>query len=345
MTGFTPLGTSVIVLALAAFALRVDVSTQAAAKIQVTPTAVVEGNPVTVTITGLKPGQEIVLHACRLWDLYPKGSEPYYSRTTFVADAGGSVSTNTSRPLINGGEAPGDPSRPFWSMASIRLMNTSPPAASCDVASLRADEVKLAVEATGQLVAHATAVLATSGPEVTVTEVQTADVVGVFAAPPAGPPRPGVILLGGSEGGLFTARSLAPLFASHGFATLGVGYFGGDLPGRPGNLALIPVETVEHARQWLHAQPGVDRTRIAIVGVSKGAELALVAASQYQWIDVVAALRQATSLGRHPAGRSSGGPAVSSWTVSGRPMPFVRWSYGAEARATEAERRRSGPAH
>jgi hypothetical protein len=327
----------VIVLALASFAVRIDGSVQAAPAIQVTPDAVVEGEPVSVTITGLKPGQEIVLHACRMWDLYPKGSEAYYGRTTYVSDSRGTVALNSTRPLTSVGDGQADPSRPFWSMAPLRASKTASPV--CEVGNLRTGEVMLVVEADGRLVARTIAMLAVAGTGVIVREVRTADVVGVFAAPPPGAPRPGVILLGGSEGGLFTARSMAPLFASHGFATLGVGYFGPDLPGLPPNLAMIPIETVEHARRWLAAQPSVDATRIAIVGVSKGAELALVAASQYRWVNAVAAFAPSHVVweGIPPVGRS-GGPAVSSWTIAGRPMPFVRWSYAAEARGTEARK-------
>ncbi len=61
-----------VLLSFASFVVSVRGSVQAAPAIHVTPAAVVEGEPVSVTITGLKPGQEIVLHACRIWDRYPK---------------------------------------------------------------------------------------------------------------------------------------------------------------------------------------------------------------------------------------------------------------------------------
>ena len=46
----------------------------AAPTVRVTPAEVIEGVPGAVIITGLKPGQGAVLHACRMWDRYPTGS-------------------------------------------------------------------------------------------------------------------------------------------------------------------------------------------------------------------------------------------------------------------------------
>lgn len=327
-----------IVIALAVSVMRLDGAEQAIPEIRVTPAAVVEGEPVTVTITGLRAGQEVTLHACRMWDVYPKGSEPYYSRIAFAADANGAVALNSARPLTGAGEGRVDPSLPFWSMAPLRLLKNESPTAACEPGKLRTGEVMLVVEANGQVLARTIATLAVARPGVSVTEVNTSEVVGVFAAP-AVAARPAVILLGGSEGGLFTARSMAPLLASYGFATLGVGYFGEDLPGLRRNLASIPIETVERARRWLAAQPSVDATRIAIVGVSKGAELALVAAAQYPWVNAVAAFAPSHVVweGIPPDGRPEN-PRPSSWTIAGKPMPFVRWSYAAEARGSESRK-------
>src|SRR5687768_6181899 len=189
----------VIVLALASLSTSVGGSAHAAPAVQVTPASVVEGEPVTVTISGVKPGQEIVLHACRIWDVYPKGSEAYYSRTAFVSDAAGIVALNVTRPLTSVGPGRADPSQPFWSMEPVSKLKNAPPTAACNVESLRAGEVTLVVEADGQFVAGAVAMLAVVAPGVSVTEVRTAHVVGVFAAPPLDAPRPAVILLGGSE--------------------------------------------------------------------------------------------------------------------------------------------------
>lgn len=82
------------------------------------------------------------------------------------------------------------------------------------------------------------------------------------------------------------------LRASHGCSVLGLGNFHGEeaaLSGLPVNLEKIPLETLSGARDWLAREPGVDPTRIAIVSVSKGAELALVAAATFPWVTAVGA--------------------------------------------------------
>jgi len=313
---------------------------QAAPAISVTPAEVIEGEPVTVTVSGLKPGQAAVLHACRMWDLYPTGSEAYHSRTPFLADSTGAVDLSTARPQTGSDQDQPDPSRPFWSMVPVTGSIDAAPAA-CNT-DLQPGVVRLVIEADGQVVARGVARLLNHAPGVSVTEVRSTDVVGVFAVADRGGRRPGVLVLGGSEGGLFTARALAPLLASHGFAALGVGYFRGAEQGLaplPANLELIPVETIERARRWLAAQPSVDANRIAIVGVSKGAELALFAAATYDWVGAVAAFAPSHVVweGIPPIDRPSG-PAGSSWTIAGRPIPFVRWSYAAEARGSEARK-------
>lgn len=309
----------------------------AAPAIRVTPAEVLEGEPISVTITGLKPGQGAVLHACRMWDRYPTGTEPYHSRTTFLADSNGVIDLATAPPQNGARQDAPDPSRPFWSMVRVDGPPTAAPA-SCH-ANLQPGMVRLVVEADGEILASGAARLWNSAPGVTVTEVRDKDVVGVFAVSDRAERRPGVIVLGGSEGGLFTARALAPLLASHGFAALGVGYFSGAEQGLalPANLESIPIEVVERARRWLSGRSSVDASRIAIVGVSKGAELALLAAATYDWVSAVAAFAPSHVVWEGvPSANRPAGPAGSSWTIAGRAVPFVRWSYAAEARGREA---------
>jgi dienelactone hydrolase len=99
-----------------------------------------------------------------------------------------------------------------------------------------------------------------------------------FGAPQAGR-RPGVILLGGSEGGLGPgAVRQAKLLAQEGFDVLQLAYFGA--PGQPAALANVPVETFSRGLAWLRARPEVEPDKIGLVGSSKGAEAALLFASR-----------------------------------------------------------------
>jgi dienelactone hydrolase len=102
---------------------------------------------------------------------------------------------------------------------------------------------------------------------------------------PARTPAPGILVLGGSEGGY--PDDVAAILASNGFATLSLAYFGVD--DLPSELAEIPLEYFERALAWLRANPAVARDRIALVGTSKGAEAALLVASRVSGVKAVVA--------------------------------------------------------
>lgn len=99
---------------------------------------------------------------------------------------------------------------------------------------------------------------------------------------PAQPNGAGVLVLGGSEGGLFPSR--AALLAASGFTTLALAYFAH--PGRPAVGRDLPLEYFRDALAWLRAQPGVSRT--GLIGVSRGSEAAQLSA--LAWPDLVDAL-------------------------------------------------------
>lgn len=109
-------------------------------------------------------------------------------------------------------------------------------------------------------------------------EVSDAGVVGTFTVPDGPGPHPGVVALSGSGGGI--PSWWGDLLAPHGVAVLAAAYFGVDP--LPSALCEIPVETVPAAGEWLRRQPQIRSGRIGLVGGSKGAELALLAATTYR---------------------------------------------------------------
>ena len=139
---------------------------------------------------------------------------------------------------------------------------------------------------------------------------------------PAGPGKhPAILLLGGSEGGDMMSHS-APQFAQRGYVAASVAYFG--MPGLPQTLQNVPVETIGKAIDDISKRSDVDANHIAIFGGSKGGELALLAASIYPQIHaVVADVPSPFAWEGIPQGP---GPSESSWTVNGKPLPYVHYT-------------------
>ncbi len=101
--------------------------------------------------------------------------------------------------------------------------------------------------------------------------------------PPRYRKRPAVITLGGSGGGLDWETAAA--LSAHGYAALALPYFGFDP--LPSSLNSIPLEYFERAIAWLCRQPEIDPGRLAIHGISRGGELALLLATKIPLIRAV----------------------------------------------------------
>jgi hypothetical protein len=126
-------------------------------------------------------------------------------------------------------------------------------------------------------------------------------------------PHPTVIVLGGSGGGL---KDGAATLSSEGFTVLALAYFSIDLLSP--KLVEIQLEYFSEATTWLKDQPAVDPQRIALMGNSKGGELAIRAVVGYLPSGVVWQGQSFNlQLIRHPG---------SSWSLEGDSVPFVRYA-------------------
>lgn len=155
----------------------------------------------------------------------------------------------------------------------------------------------------------------------TPTPIREAAVVADLYLPDAPGPHPGVVVLGGSEGGLEASGRLASALADAGYVALAVGYFG--TPELPPQLVSIPLERFDSAIDWLREQPAVDGRPIALLGASKGAEAALLIASARQDLAaVVVGTPTSVSWQGLDLGQWSD---VPSWTRAGQPVPYLRY--------------------
>jgi dienelactone hydrolase len=264
-------------------------------RISVTPSQALTDAPIEIRATGLNAREVVTLQATTK----DASGKIWRSRLSYRADRRGVVDTHLGMRL-------------FWSMHKVGVAAGSVGALTLPTQS----NVEIAVLRGRRTVAKTTLIRRTSAPDVQVTELTfaTDGLVGTYSAQPATSPRPAVLSLGGSGGGGSVRPSLT---ASHGIPTLALAYFGA--PGLPAQLKDIPLEYFEKGLQWLSTQPGVDSKRIAVVGVSRGGELALLLAADFpSLVDRVVACTTASHvLGAFPPPAT--GPA---WTLGGKPVPF-----------------------
>lgn len=152
---------------------------------------------------------------------------------------------------------------------------------------------------------------------------------------PDGGPHPGVLVLPGSGGGI--REEVATTLARHGLACLSVTYFGA--PGLLREVVEVPLEHVEAAARWLGTQREVAGLPVGVIGASKGAELALLAAAAFPGsigpaVGVVPAA--VAFFGLDPFEDDPSARERSSWSHGGRPVPFVPYPEDAEPDETEA---------
>jgi dienelactone hydrolase len=140
---------------------------------------------------------------------------------------------------------------------------------------------------------------------------------GEFYPPVGSPKKLGVLVLGGSDGGIPSRR--AKLIAENGFPVLALAYF--KTKRTPEYLDMIPLEYFDEPIEWLRKSKDMQGGRMIIIGESKGAELALLLAARKPEISgVVAFVPSAVVFQGMPKNYR---PARSSWSYRGEPIPFV----------------------
>lgn len=151
-----------------------------------------------------------------------------------------------------------------------------------------------------------------------VGKVSDDGLVATLHLPRDGGRRPAVIVLSGSDGGIATANMFGPPLAASGFVALCLAYFGMD--GLPRHFSRVPLEYFGKAINWLRAHSAVDADRVAVLGMSRGGETALLVAATFAEIRAVAAVVPSHVVwqGSHPD------PAIkSSFTQGGIDLPYA----------------------
>ena len=267
--------------------------------------------PISVRVTGLKPRQPVVVRA----SIKDADGKLWQSHAGFYADERGQVNLST-QPPVNGTYTGIDPA------GLISSMNL--PGADYDRARFtyrRAEPLhfNFSVEVAGQSAqpsSSVTVVRRFMPPQGRMTDVREGGLVGTLFTPHGGGPFPGVVVLGGSEGGV-NSEDVAALLSSHGYAALALAYFGAE--GLPNSLEEIPVEYFKSAIDLMLSRPFVRRGGVSLVGTSKGAEAALLVGSHYGEVRAV--------VGYVPSGVVwsclCGTAGKSSWSFGGKSVPFI----------------------
>jgi dienelactone hydrolase len=292
------------------------VSSAAAQTFHIEPAnPILVGEPLSIKVDGLPSDQNVTVTAERTMEATKPGGAPalYRSQAVFSAPQG-ALDLATAKPL-SGTYTTADIHGLFWSMSPVE---------GGEPGGLQPLQVKLTATVEGRAPTSATIEFIDSLPAVKVEQVKEFP-GAVFATLPGTERRPALILLGGSEGGGYVARDRSPRFASRGCAVLGLPYYSpGDreIPELPAAFADIPVDRLNVAFEWLKHRPDVDASRVALLGISKGAEFVLIAASRFKWITSVVAIVPSDVVWE------GWGPGVepgtrSSFALDGKPLPFV----------------------
>jgi pimeloyl-ACP methyl ester carboxylesterase len=272
-------------------------ATTAVGQLEVSPASSLMDEPLHIRVTGLGPGQRIELTAA---DQDLNGTT-LASKASFTADAVGVVDLDRDAPVA--GDYTG-----VDGMGLIASMAMQPdPATPGPPARQGSFPIRVAVTG-GPAVEVQRVVVA---PDVTQRSLSVAtDGVAGELMTPAHPVGPGVLLIGGSEGGI-SMSEVAAVLASRGYPALAVGYF--HLPGLPNDLRNIPIEYFATAARLL---PGPVR----VLGDSRGSEAAMLLAGLYP------SLVSGTVLASPAAGINPGFPnGGNAWTFGGAPvtkLPF-----------------------
>jgi len=260
------------------------------ARLTVTPANALLEDRLHVSLDGVPPGQDVTIRV-------EGDGSIWRSSAVFRSDGTGHVEV-------------ADPMRLVWSATGER-----PPAGP---RPSTAQEWTFTADVAGRAVATQTVVRRAVAEGVRLVPVRERGLVGTLYVPPGAGSHPAMIVLPGSQGGIPAASSHAGGLASRGYVVLGLAFFNAE--GLPPLLQNIPLEYFATAVEWLKAQPGVDPTRIGVMGTSRGGELALLLGATYPAAFRVVVANVPSHVVWPGLSDDSDTPA---WTLNGQPVAGV----------------------
>jgi len=272
-------------------------------RIEASPLKTLYDEPLQIRVTGAPPAHSLTVKASALDGL----ERLWSSEATFVSPANGEVDLACDAPR-SGSYRTADANGLLWSMQLTRDIEQR---SAFSVLHAEDVTIRLSVELDGVERAAAQVERQFLANQTVREEVRDEGLVASFFHPKEGV-HPGIVVLGGSGGGL--AEDLPALLASHGYAVLSLGYF--LMPGLPQELVGIPLEYFARAIAWLKRNPAVHGDLLAVSGASRGGELALLLGATFA--DLKAVVAYVPSAVVWPGIGSGGEPPTSAWTWRGK---------------------------
>jgi dienelactone hydrolase len=270
-----------------------------------------------VRILGVPPEAQVTVDARSI----DAAGQQWQSAATFTADEDGTVDLRRDAPRAGSSYGGVDPMGLVWSMRPAGAPN---PRAARD--RIAPQPLVLTAQADGASPASAEVSRLFVPDGLTRTEVAERGLVGVLYRPVGNQPLPAVLMLGGAEGGLH--EDDAALLAAHGYAVLALAYYG--MPGLPQTLTSIPVEYFGTALSYLADRADITPGEVAVHGVSKGGEAALLIGSIFPAVRAVVSIVGGGLVTQGISQDVEGGSLleilrtpVPNWTYQGRELPYL----------------------
>ena len=276
---------------------------------------VLMGTLFNINLDNLPQNKNITLHAYR-----KKWGGLIYSFACFKTDIKGQIQLNKNKPILatySGADSLGI----FWSMTEPTYINEELP---FEVKNLESNTIYFQVEADGKTIAKNELQLILQTHDITCEEIRNKDMAANFYYPKNKKNVPLIIMLGGSNGGIREVDDRAKIISSHGYAVLALAYF--RMENLPKSIERIPLEYFLNSIDRAKDKQFIDTSKIIIIGVSKGAEAALLIASMRSDIKGAIAFVPSNVIWQ---GVPNGPSFVSkpSWTLNGRDLPFLKCSF------------------
>jgi acetyl esterase/lipase len=296
------------------------------ARIMAEPADALIDAPVRIVLSGFRPAQKVIVRSVTRVD----SADAVVASGVYFTDRDGVV--DLTRDAARSGTYTGiEAMGLLWSGRRVPFDSIAP----AEVPRSRFDppqpfEISIVAVVNDTVVARTSITRRFSAATVVEEEVRQGDVIGRLFIPRDVPRPPAIIVVGGSEGGYESSSFKARLLAAHGFAVFAQAYF--RAPGLPDELASVPVERVQRGVAWLRQRSDVSAERLAIIGTSRGSELALLSAGLIPQVRAVVVFGTSVTTGGGLT-RSGEPRPESAWTIAGQPTPVVQFAPSPEALA------------